>query len=242
MKTKTIIAIVSAILLVVSCSIARPERFLEISIPEHPWENASGKGLWYTLKWTYGTEVRSIYMGPDERKATIYVPVGETVIIAAYPLGEMAPFGAIITPLDDAFRVVLNQNDGVIAKELIDLDHSVVERINYGLIRDNMLKKCDDLRRIEQISFLRDLQNGELSEVSFKVVSLFGVDPFALPNGLWTSEYLRDCSLCVTDNLCPQLQLPEGVFRYLNSEMDRVLVLIVDSSGNSYSYLRQSLI
>ena len=241
-KIKNIIAIVSVILLAVSCSIACPDRFLEIEIPKHPWEDASGKALWYTLKWTYGSEVRSIYMGPDERKAAIYVPIGETVIVAAYPLGEMAPFGAIITPLDYTFRVVLNQNDGVIANELIDLDHSVVERINYGLICDNMLKKCNDLRRIEQVSFLRDLQNGELSEVSFKAVSLFGVDPFALPNGIWTSEYLRDCSLCVTDNLSPQLQLPEGVFRYLNPEMDRVLVLIVDSSGNSYSYLRQSLI
>jgi hypothetical protein len=89
---------------------------------------------------------------------------------------------------------------------------------------------------------LRDLQNGELSQTSFKAVSLFGVDPFVLPNGLWTSEYLCDPSLYISYNLSPQLQLPEGVFRYLNSDMDRVLVLIVDSSGNSYSYLKQSLI
>ena len=68
------------------------------------------------------------------------------------------------------------------------------------------------------------------------------MDSFVLPNGLWTSEYLRDSSLYITDNLSPQLELPEGVFRYLNPEMERVLVLIVDASGNSYSYLRQSLI
>ena len=240
--TVLIFVIVSAILVAVSCSIACPDRLLEICIPDHPWESASGKKLWYTLKWTYGSEIRSVYMGPDERIQNIYVPVGETIIIAAYPLGEMAPFGAVITPLDEDILVSLNQSDGVIAKELIDLDRSVTERLNYVLIRENMLKKCDDLRRIEQVSFLRDLQNGELRETSFKAASLFGVDSFALPNGLWTSEYLRDSGLHVTDNLGPQLQLPEGVFRYLNSEMDRVLVLIVDSSGNSYSYLRQSLI
>ena len=240
--TLLILVCLSAILVAVSCSIACPDRLLEICIPDHPWESVSGKKLWYTLKWTYGNEIRSVYMSPDERRQNIYVPVGETIIIAAYPLGELAPFGAIITPLDDDLLVSLNQSDGVVANELIDLDRSVTERLNYGLIRENMLKKCDDLRRIEQVSFLRDLQNGELRETSFKAVSLFGVDSFALPNGLWTSEYLRDSSLYVTDNFSPQLQLPEGVFRYLNPEMDRVLVLIVDSSGNSYSYLRQSLI
>ena len=236
------ILVVSAVLLAVSCSMITPNRMLEISIPEHPWENASGKKLWYTLKWTYGSEVQSSYINLDERNKNIYVPVGETVIIAAYPLGEMAPFGAIITPLDEEIQVTLNQNDGVLANELIDLDRSVTERLNYGLIREQIQKKVNDSRQIDHISFLRDLQNGELRETSFKAVSLFGIDSFALPNGLWTSEYLRDSSLYVTDNFSPQLQLPEGVFRYLNPEMDRVLVLIVDSSGNSYSYLRQSLV
>ena len=236
------ILVVSAVLFAVSCSMITPNRMLEISIPEHPWENASGRKLWYTLKWTYGSDVQSSYLGPDERQISIYVPVGETVIIAAYPLGEMAPFGAIITPLDEDIQVTLNQNDGVLANELIDLDRSVTERLNYGLICEHIQKKVNDLRQIDHISFLRDLQNGELRETSFKAVSLFGIDSFVLPNGLWTSEYIRDCSLFVTDNLSPQLQLPEGVFRYLNPDMDRVLVLIVDASGNSYSYLRQSLI
>ena len=247
MKRKTylktiIFIVVSAVLLAVSCSMACPDRLLEITIPRHPWEDAAQKNLWYTLRWTYGNEVRSAYVGQDERTIGIHVPVGETVLIAAYPLGDMAPFGAIITPLEDEIRITLNQNDGVIVNELLDLDRTVTQRLNYGPIRENMLKKCTDLRRIEKVSFLRDLQNGELSNASFKAVSLFGVDPFALPNGLWTSEYIRDPSLYITDNLSPQLQLPEGVFRYLNPDLDRVLILIVDSSGNSYSYLRQSLI
>ena len=237
-----IFIVVSAVLLAVSCSIACPDRLLEITIPQHPWETVENEKLWYVLRWTYGTEVRSAYVGQNERVVSIQVPIGETILIAAYPLGEMAPFGAIITPLEDGIRITLNQNDGVIVNELIDLDRIVTQRLNYGPICDNMLKKCDDLRRIEKISFLRDLQNGELSNASFKVVSLFGIEPFVLPNGLWTSEYIRDPSLYITDNLSPQLQLPEGVFRYLNPDMDRVLILIVDSSGNSYSYLRQSLV
>ena len=152
--------IIATVLLSVSCSMVCPTRRLEVSIPDHPWEYVSGKKLWYTLKWTYGTEVQSSYIGPDERNISVYVPVGETVIIAAYPLGEMAPFGAIITPLDEAIQIGLNQNDGVIANELIDIDRSVTERLNYGLIRKEIKEKCDDIRRIEHISFLRNLQNG----------------------------------------------------------------------------------
>ena len=245
MKQKSylfVLILVPFVLAVVSCSLACPDRLLTISIPDHPWEKAGGKELLYTLKWTYGDEIRSLYLGPGERQASIHVPTGETVLIAAYPLGEMAPFGALITPLDEQVKIILNQNDGVLANELIDLDRSVTERLNYGLIREQIQKKVNDSRQIDHISFLRDLQNGELRETSIKAVSLFGIDNFVLPNGLWTSEYLRDCSLFITDNLTPPLQLPEGVFRYLNPEMDRVLVLIVDSSGNSYSYLRQSLI
>ncbi len=247
MKRKTypktvLLLVVSAILLAVSCSLVRPERTLEVQIPKHPWETVQTKNLWYTLRWTSGTEIRSAYIGPDERFVSLHIPIGETVLIAAYPLGEMAPFGAIITPLDDGIQVSLNQNDGVVVNELIDLDRVVTQRLNYGPIRESMMKKTADLRRIEKVSLLRDLQNGELSQTSFKAVSLFGVDPFVLPNGLWTSEYLCDPSLYISDNLSPQLQLPEGVFRYLNADMNRVLVLIVDSSGNSYSYLKQSLI
>ena len=225
-----------------SCSVVKPDRFIEITVPDHPWERASGKRLWYTLKWTYGEEIRSLYLGPEDRTAGIYVPVGETVLIAAYPLGEMAPFGAAVTPLESSMEVSLSQNDGVIVNEIIDLDRSVTMRLNYGLIRNYMMKKSDDLRRIEQVSFLRDLQNGELRETSFKAVSLFGIDSFALPNGLWTSEYMRDSALYVTDSFTAPMELPEGVFQYLNPELGMVLILIVDSSGESYSYMRQSLV
>ena len=245
MKTKSLlihILLALSALLLFSCSVVSPDRVLEVTIPSHPWEKATGKSLWYTLKWTYGDETRSTYLSSDQRTLRLYVPPGETVLIAAYPLGDMSPFGAAVTPLDTGSCIFLNQNDGVLVGELLDIDRVVTSRLNYGLIMKEVRKKSDDFRNIEKVSFLRDLQNGVLKETSIKVVSLFGVDSFALPNGIWTSEFLQDSGLVVTDGISPPIQLPEGVFRYLNTEMDRVLVLIVDSAGNSYSYLRQSLV
>ena len=243
MKTRLLLILLAlSALLLFSCSVVSLERVLEVTIPSHPWEKATGKSLWYTLKWTYGDEIRSTYLSPDQRTLRLYVPPGETVLIAAYPLGDMSPFGASITPLDTSSSIVLNQNDGVLVGELLDIDRTVTSRLNYGLISREVREKTDDFRVIEKVSFLRDLQNGVLTETSIKVVSLFGVDSFALPNGIWTSEFLQDPGLVVTDGISSPIQLPEGVFRYLNPDMDRVLVLIVDSAGNSYSYLRQSLV
>ncbi len=227
-------------LMLFSCSVS-PDRALEVAIPTHPWERASGKCLWYTLKWTYGDEIRSTYISSDQRTIRLYIPPGETSVIAAYPLGDMSPFGAVLTPLDTCSHIVLSQNDGVLAGELLDIDRVVTSRLNYGLISSELYEKTDDFRRIDKVLFLRDIQNGVLSEASFKIISPFAVDSFALPNGIWTSEFIQDPGLVVTDGISPDLQLPEGVYRYLNPDMDRVLVLIVDSSGAAYSYLRQSL-
>ena len=243
MKTRLLLILLAlSALLLFSCSVVSLERVLEVTIPSHPWEKATGKSLWYTLKWTYGDEIRSTYLSPDQRTLRLYVPPGETVLIAAYPLGDMSPFGASITPLDTSSSIVLNQNDGVLVGELLDMDRTVTSRLNYGLISREVREKTDDFRVIEKVSFLRDLQNGVLTETSIKVVSLFGVDSFALPNGIWTSEFLQDPGLVVTDGISSPIQLPEGVFRYLTPDMDRVRVLIVDSAGDSYSYLRQSLV
>ncbi len=225
-----------------SCSIEHPDRLIEVTIPDHPWELFCGVRLWYTLKWTYGKSIRSLYVSPDERKVSICVPAGETVLVAAYPLGEMNPFGGAVTPLDPSGDLVLSQNDGSVVGELLDVDRVVTMRLNYRALSSVMGNKADDLRLVEKVSLLRDLQNGELTAASIKPTALFGVDSFSMPNGLWVSEYFRDSSLVVTDGMSGDLQLPEGVFRYLNVEMGRELVIVVDSVGDCFSYLRQSLV
>ena len=241
-KIHILFIVIAAVSVLPSCSNVVTRRTVEIEIPSHPWEKASGSRLWYTLKWTDGTDIRALYIGPEQRRVELEIPSGETVILAAYPLGELNPFGGAVTPLDNSATFVLSQNEGPLADELLSLDCEVTRELNYGLLLDNMLEKCDDLRQIGRISIIRDMQNRQLRDTSIKVVSLFGIDTFTLPNGIWTSEYLRDPDLVVTDNTAGPLELPEGVFRYLNTDLDRVLVLIVDSRGDSYSYLRQSII
>lgn len=242
MRKIFITVIIAAVVLLCSCSQGMYRRNVEVVIPPHPWEKASGKNLWYTLRWTDSSGVRSLYVGPEQRSVSLDVPVGETVIVSAYPLGELNPFGGAVCPTDETGTLVLSQNEGVFANELLSLDREVTRELNYGLIIDNMLKKCDDLRQIGKVSVIRDIQNRQLHDASIKPVSLFGIEPFAVPDGIWTSEFMRDPDLVVTDGTAGPLELPEGVFRYLNTELDRVLVLIVDSRGDRYCYLKQSLV
>ena len=237
---KLLFAVLLAAVVLVSCSHDMNTRTVEIVIPSHPWEKASGKKLWYTLRWTDSSGVRSLYVGPEERSIILKVPAGETVIVAAWPLGDLNPFGGAVTPMKEDSVLVLSQNEGVFASEFLALDREVTKELNYGLLINNMLKKCDDLRQIGKVSVIRDLQNRQLHDTSIKPVSLFGIEQFALPDGIWTCEYLRDADLIVTDGTAGPLELPEGVFHYLNTELDRMLVLIVDSRGDRYSYLRQS--
>ena len=230
------------LLLIFSCSIYCPDRQVLVTIPKHPWETATGQSLWYTLKWTVGDQIQSIHITGEERTIKLKIPVGETVLIAAYPLGDMCPFGGVVTPMDKNSHLTLDQNDGTIVAMLFDIDREVTCQLNYHLLKQKIGKISDDYRLIDKLKMLRDLQNGELSDISIKKVAPFGIDSFVLPDGLWISENLYNASLYVKDGLTNPVNLPEGIHRYLNKELDRILDLVVDNSGSFYSFLRQNLI
>lgn len=237
MKRKLFLLILSTTFaLLVSCSYVQPNRTVSFRIPQHPWESVCGKKLWYTIRWTDGESVSAIHLSQDERTVTVEVPPGRTVMAVAYPLGDMSPFGAVITPEDFNANVLMTQDDGTFVNMLIDMDSQVLGMLDYGLIQKQMRKKTDDIRRIEDVSLIRDIQNGELSESSFKLAPCFDLEPFALSNGIWESEFLRDPSIVATEGMGNPISLPAGVYRFLNVEDQMVLVLIVDRDGAFYSY------
>ena len=245
MKRKTILLALLALLslaLVPSCSQVSTKRKVVLTIPTHPWEKITGKKMWYTLKWTDGKEQKTIHVNQDQRSVPVEVETGRTVLAVAYPLGDMSPFGAALTPDERKTELVLTQEEGYLASLLSDLDPNMVGTLNYGLILDSILEKTDDVRKIDDVSLLRDIQNGDLTQQTIKVCEAHTVGPFALSNGMWESEFLRDPCIVVLDGMAEQISLPAGVFRYLNNEDNMVLVLIVDREGSFYSYLKGSLL
>ena len=57
-KIHILFIVIAAVSVLPSCSNVVTRRTVEIEIPSHPWEKASGSRLWYTLKWTDGTDIR----------------------------------------------------------------------------------------------------------------------------------------------------------------------------------------
>lgn len=229
--------------LVVSCSFVQSERIVKVTIPQHPWETVGDKTpLWYILKWTCGSELKSLYVSQNEREFLVSVPAGQTVYFCAYPLGEMSPFGGAVTPTDRNNDIVLTQNEGIVVDLLINGDRSSSSKVNYRKLVSYMHEKSDDFRLFDQVRLIRDVHNGDLKESSIKNKNYWIVPQIAIPNGLWMSEFVRDSSMVVENGLSKELELPEGVFRYYNSSIDRELVVIVDEEGNSFSYIRQALV
>ena len=69
---------------------------VEVVVPSHPWEE-SDPSLWMRLVTSQG-EV--IHMDSGTKKAVVYVPLGKTLFIVAYPLGSYEPFGGAVTATD----------------------------------------------------------------------------------------------------------------------------------------------
>jgi hypothetical protein len=245
MKRKTPLFVFFALLflaLASSCSQVSTKRKIVLTIPTHPWEKITGKRMWYTLKWTDGEELKTIHINQEQRSISVEVETGKTVLAVAYPLGDMSPFGAALTPDESKTEIVLTQEEGYLVSLLSDLDPDMVGELNYGLILNSILEKTKDVRKIDDVSLLRDIQNGDLTELSLKICEAYTVGPFALSNGIWESEFLRDPCIVVQESMAEQINLPAGVFRYLNNEDNMVLVLIVDREGNFYSYLKTSML
>lgn len=224
-----------------SCSDVKPERTVAIQIPQHPWEDEDTK-LWYSLKWTSGNDVNVLYIEKGQREVSITIPSGESVFVCAFPLGNMRPFGSVITPFDNSKVFVLNQNDGVFAQIFMDSDRAAMAGINYPLLRSYALEVSFDFRNLDKIKILKDVLNGKLGESSLKAVELYDVLSFAIPSGFWVSESVLDHNILSLDGNSGELHLPVGLHRYYNRTLDRELVIVVDSDGKTFHYLKIGLL
>ena len=224
-----------------ACSNIELERTVTIQIPQHPWED-DDVSLWYSLKWTSGNEINALYISNDQREVSISIPAGESVFVCAFPLGKMRPFGTVITPFDEAQTYVLNQNDGVLAQLFMDSDRSAVAGINYSRVKSQALEVSFDFRMLDKVRLLKDALNGKLNNDSFKANEAFDVLSFEVPNGFWVSESVLDHNILTADGFTGNLKLPEGVHRYYNNSLERELVIVVDSEGKTFHYVKLSLV
>lgn len=228
--------------LLLSCTQNFSYKTVNIEIPQHPWEENSSKKMWYTLKWTYNDTILSQHINSDTRNITIRIPVGETVFICAFPLGEMIPFATAITPLDEKLIYVLNQNEGYLAKEFMNLDADVRSKINFGYLVQACYSKTDDFRQINMVDLLQDALNGHLTKASVKIKSPSEVPELSVLDGVWISENQHDNLMDIKNAKTPVMYLPPGIHRYYCPQISREIRISIDYDGTLHATMRQALL
>jgi len=74
-------------------------RAVEVVIPSvHRWEKMQNQSFWYTLVWTQDGVLKQQHLSSGEKKVTLWVRRGETVVFCAYPLGVFSPIGGAVVP------------------------------------------------------------------------------------------------------------------------------------------------
>ena len=237
---RKLIPLIFAVQILLSCSNNISYRTVCVQIPQHPWEENTSKSLWYTVKWTNGKELESLHVDENTRTLSLKIPLGQTVYICAYPLGEMSPFACAVTPLSKKNDYLLNQNDGYLIQEIINLEEQVRSRINYPHLSKICFSKTEDFRTINKVDLLQDILNGKLNKSSVKIKSPVEVPPVSTLDGIWISENLSDNLVTVENRRTPQLFLNPGINRFYCPKENREMRITVDYDSSVHAVMRQA--
>lgn len=230
------------VLMLSSCMLSPSYRTVEIEIPDHPWEKYSDNAIWYNVCWMDGKEIQTVHADAYTRNLCIRIPTGKTVFICAYPIGEMLPFGCVVTPLDTKTYFLLNQNDGILADLFLNADSDAVGTLNYPMLKEKASGMTTDFASLDLERLLKDTLNGKLKGTSVTVLQNITIPPFDTVSGTWISERVQDGRIVFPTNRSVELSLPKGIHRFLNAEKNLELRIVVESENEIYHYERTPLV
>ncbi len=224
------------------CTGTLPSRTVSIVIPDHPWEGGDVEKLWYSLQWTDGGAINTRFVGNGVRNVELKVPLGANIVVCAYPLDDLLPFGALIGPEVSAAAVVLDQDSGFLADLLLGLDSRVACSVDFPLLQKYAEQSTSDFRLLDSDVLVTDILNGKLSQKSFRVLESIEVTDLLFYPGIWESESVHENALAVgADGVAPDLELGLGVHRYLCVDRELEIRIVVSRDG-VFKYERPALI
>jgi len=207
-------------------------RAVEVVIPSsHQWEKMQNQSFWYTLVWTEKGALKQQHLSSGDKKVTLWVRRGETVVFCAYPLGTFAPLGGAVVPNAEA-RVVLTPQEGVLCHLLLEstkLNAGCLSGLAYPNLLREALSKVSDFTLLDANRLQKDLVNGELCSSSIQVQEPLTVVVSTIPQGYWVGERAFDTSFWSywgSDGVA--LSLGEGLHCFWNKEDALLLRVFVD--------------
>lgn len=229
---KMLLALLFSLLLLASCSLSIP---MEVSVSlysDTPWEEETGKEMWYRLSWFDGKECHTEYLESGVWRVRRKVRPGALSVFVFYPLGSLEPFGGFWE--GDGREVFLTPEDGFFADTLISLAKDYPEAVATLSVK-NLREKVHDLGSVDRVEIVKAIAEGKLGESEIKQYRRYSVPLEGVMKGVWVSLYSRSSSIVVTDIVDPgSVSLFPGIYRYLCLRRNLMLKVVVEEDGKYF--------
>lgn len=199
-----------------------------------PWEEVSGKEMWYKVKWFDGDRVETVYMDRGVWSIKVKADRDSVMVFAFYPLGDMEPLGGFWEPGDNN-KVWLSPEDGFFADMLIRASETYPSPVSKTSIK-RIKERIPDLGAINRVSFLSSLLEGKINDNEIELYKKYRVPLDGVPKGKWVSLYSHSQSISVSDVFDPgTVSLFPGVYHYINFNRDLMLTVTLDEKGSYHT-------
>ena len=231
---KKISIYLTLVVLLSSCTFSPPITLTVSPYFDTPWEEVSGKEMWYKVKWFDGDRVETVYMDRGVWSIKVKADRDSVMVFAFYPLGDMEPLGGFWEPGDNN-KVWLSPEDGFFADMLIRASETYPSPVSKTSIK-RIKERIPDLGAINRVSFLSSLLEGKINDNEIELYKKYRVPLDGVPKGKWVSLYSHSQSISVSDVFDPgTVSLFPGVYHYINFNRDLMLTVTLDEKGSYHT-------
>ena len=224
----------SLVVLLSSCTFSPPITLTVSPYFDTPWEEESGKEMWYKVKWFDGDRVETVYMDRGVWSIKLKADRDSVMVFAFYPLGDMEPLGGFWEPGDNN-KVWLSPEDGFFADMLIRASETYPSPVSKTSIK-RIKERIPDLGAINRVSFISSLLEGKINDNEIELYKKYRVPLDGVPKGKWVSLYSHSQSISVSDVFDPgTVSLFPGVYHYRNFNRDLMLTVTLDEKGSYHT-------
>ncbi len=210
-------------------------RFAERS----PWEHASGRRVWYIVRYLSDDGVSEIYLPADRDSFTLQIPKGLPCVAAAYPLGTNAPLGVCMNPsLQRDCSFELSSRSGAIAASILEYQYEfsdVIEIIDYQDLVDNIWSQTEGRPWATDWGelYFQILFGNE--ELEINMGKFHAVEVSELQSGFWIADQrgVPVASASQSEGTA-YLSLPQGTYNLYNPECSRYTIRIEVAEDGEY--------
>lgn len=217
-------------LLLFSCSF-EPKTMVTVTLSQDcPWEQVTGRMMWYLLKYFDGNKVHTIYLEEGDRSITVEVSQGSPAFFVLVPLGTLSPYGGYWNP-GDYSTILCYPEYGSFLSMVLDAAEArplCAKTLNLKAL----LHKYPDLPSLDRKIFLEGLYDGTLDNLETPYSRLYQVPLEGILKGRWISSLSLSESFSI-DSISKDnaIRLFPGVWYYFNVERGLMLTVVITEEG-----------